>query len=213
MWQLVPVSSIPKTKKIYFAFASELILKGTHTHTDVNTHKSDGKSGLMGLCISLSQASGTFSAASHSLKDGNSPSAAQYRWIMRIPLSSSRTFPVFECSINILTNASLLNLFGEALNDWRPSEAHHAASVRAADGIVVPVNVMCSDYLIKRFSLLTDCAALKSDGGIGLRNADINARINLYIHPSVHSVCAFPLAHFMVSSFSHYLCNAAFSRV
>ncbi len=96
----------------------------------------------MGLCISLSQAFGMFSAASHSR---NSPNAAQYRLITHISLSSSRNFPVFECSINILTNASLLNLFGEALNDWQPSEAHHAASVRDADGIVVPASVMCSD--------------------------------------------------------------------
>lgn len=135
------------------ALASELILKGphTHTHTDVNTHKSDGKSGLMGLCISLSQASGSYSAASHSLKDGSSPCAAQYRWIMHIPPLSCRTFPVFECSINILTIASLSNSFGETLNDRWPFEAHHAAPVRAADVIVVPASVMCADYLIKRF--------------------------------------------------------------
>ncbi len=148
MWQLIPVSSIPKTKKYIFHTWFWLNSEGnthththTHTHTDANTHKSDGKSGLMGLCISLSQAFGMFSAASHSR---NSLSAAQYRLITHISLSSSRNFPVFECS-NILTNASLLNLFGEALNDWRPSEAHHAASVRAADGIVVPASVMCTD--------------------------------------------------------------------
>lgn len=113
----------------------------------------------------------------------------------------------------MLTNASVSDLFGEALNDPRASEAHHAASVRAADGIVVSASVMWSDYLIKYFSLLTDCATLKSDGGIGFRNADINVCINLYIHPSIYSVCAFPLAHFMVSSSPHYLCNAAVSRV